>query len=199
MRRGPYVLKRRAQRQEETRRRIVQATAELHRSIGPAKTTLSAIAEAAGVERETVYRHFPDMALLIRACGARFVEVVEPPDAVQLAAIQEPMVRLRSGLEAVCDYYRRAGPGLDKVLRDRAVLPSRFHLGDPVLERIAEVESLLLETWADRSTPTVRVAFGHALSYWTWHSLVIERGLSQEESVELLLMFLTAAIGRRPT
>jgi AcrR family transcriptional regulator len=192
-----YVLKLRARHQEETRRRIVQATGELHRSIGPAKTTVSAIAERAGVERETVYRHFPDMGSLIGACGARFLELVEPPDPEQLATTRDPMQRLKVGLEAVYDYYRRAGPGLDKVLRDRAVLPAHLHLGDPVLERIAAVESVLLEPWANGNSNKVRAAVGHATAYWTWHSLVLQRGLSQEETVELVLTFLNAVIDGR--
>jgi len=193
----PYTLKRRAQRQEQTRRRIVQATGELHRSIGPAKTTVSAIAQRAGVERETVYRHFPEMGLLIRACGVRFLDLVAPPDLAQLRRIRDPMKRLKAGLEAVYDYYRRAGPGLDKVLRDRAVLPAEFHLGDPVLEQIASVDSALLAPWGTGSRRIPRAAVGHATAYWTWHSLVLERGLSQEESVELMLTLLTGVLGGR--
>jgi AcrR family transcriptional regulator len=193
----PYTLKRRAQQQDQTRRRIVQATGELHRSIGPAKTTVSAIAERAGVERETVYRHFPDMGMLIRACGARFLDLVAPPDIAQLRKIRDPRSRLKVGLEAVYDYYRRAGPGLDNVLRDRAVLPAEFHLGDPVLEQIASVNSALLEPWGSRSSHPMRAAVGHATAYSTWHSLVLERGLSQEESVELMLTLLTAVHGGR--
>ena len=195
--RRPYVLKRRAQRQDETRRRIVQATGELHRSIGPAQTTVSAIAERAGVERETVYRHFPDMGLLIRACGARFLELVAPPDPARLRRIRDPMLRMKAGLEAVFDYYRRAGPGLDKVLRDRAVLPEGLHLGDPVIDQIASVESALLEPWVNGGSHSLRAAVGHATAYWTWHSLVLERGLSEDESVELMLRFLTAVLGGR--
>jgi AcrR family transcriptional regulator len=196
------VLKQRAQRQEETRRRIVQATGELHRSIGPARTTVSAIAERAGVERETVYRHFPDMGSLIRACGTRFLDLVAPPDAAQLRTIEDSRARLKAGLEAVYDYYRRAGPGLDKVLRDRAVLPRELNLGEPVLEQIDVVASVLLEPWGNDSSHTLRAAVGHATAYWTWHSLVLDRGLSEEESVELMLTFLTAVAGgrvRRPT
>jgi hypothetical protein len=142
------------------------------------------------------------MGSLIRACGTRFLDLVAPPDAAQLRTIEDSRARLKAGLEAVYDYYRRAGPGLDKVLRDRAVLPRELNLGEPVLEQIDVVASVLLEPWGNDSSHTLRAAVGHATAYWTWHSLVLDRGLSEEESVELMLTFLTAVAGgrvRRPT
>ena len=67
-----YELKERARRQAETRQRIVDAAVELHTSVGPARTTISAIAERAGVERHTVYAHFPDEPTLFRACSTHW-------------------------------------------------------------------------------------------------------------------------------
>ena len=73
-----YTLKRRAELQAETRQRIVDAAVALHSSVGPAATTISAIAEHAGVERLTVYRHFPDELTLLRACSGKLTKKVVP-------------------------------------------------------------------------------------------------------------------------
>ena len=67
-----YELKERARRQAETKQRIVEAAVALHTSVGPARTTISAIAERAGVERHTVYAHFPDERTLFRACSTHW-------------------------------------------------------------------------------------------------------------------------------
>src|SRR3954454_19384323 len=89
-----YELKERARRQDETRRRITEATVELHRTVGAARTTISAIAEKAGVERLTVYRHFPDEGSLFDACSAHWIEANPLPDPAAWAAIADPDERL---------------------------------------------------------------------------------------------------------
>src|SRR5687767_7292869 len=103
-----YQKKRRAEREAETRQRIVEATVALHREVGPARTTISAIAERAGVERLTVYRHFPDQRSMFEACTAHYATQVPGPDPATWADIEEPGERLRAVLLAFYDYYRRA-------------------------------------------------------------------------------------------
>src|SRR3712207_9439485 len=98
MTRRRYELKERARRQEETRRRIVEATEALHRELGPAKTTVAEIARRAGVTRVTVYNHFPDERELLGACSAHFVAGHPPPDPAAWAAIADPGERLRAAL-----------------------------------------------------------------------------------------------------
>ena len=102
-----YEQKRRAEQQEETRRRIVEAVVALHREIGPARTTIKAIAERAGVERLTVYRHFADEGALFAACDAHFRAETPPPDPAAWAEITDPAERLRAALLALYGYYRR--------------------------------------------------------------------------------------------
>src|SRR3954465_951907 len=104
----PYTKRRRAELEEETRRRITAATVELHREVGPARTTISAIAERAGVERLTVYRHFPDERSMFEACTTHYASEVPQPDPAKWAGIEEPAERLRAALLAFYDYYRRA-------------------------------------------------------------------------------------------
>src|SRR5215210_4510913 len=95
-----YEQKRRAEQQAETRRRIVEAMVALHRELGPARTTITAIAERAGVERLTVYRHFADETAMFQACSAHFATKVAPPDPAEWAGVAEPAERLRAALLA---------------------------------------------------------------------------------------------------
>src|SRR5919197_3222173 len=96
-----YTLKRRAEQQAETRRRIVEAAVDLHSSVGPGLTTLSMIAERAGVQRHTLYAHFPDERSLYLACSGLAMERDPLPDAEPWRAIDGRPERLRTGLVAI--------------------------------------------------------------------------------------------------
>src|SRR5690349_2946584 len=119
-----YEKKVRAEQQAETRQRIVEATVALHREVGPARTTISAIAERAGVERLTVYRHFPDERSMFEACTAHYATMVPGPDPSAWAGIEQPAERLRAALLAFYDYYRRAEDVLTHAVRDVPQLPA---------------------------------------------------------------------------
>src|SRR5919107_5906511 len=103
-----YEKKRRAEQESETRQRILEAMVDLHREVGPARTTISAIAERAGVERLTVYRHFPDERSMFEACTTHYATEVPQPDPASWADIDDPAERLRAVLLNFYDYYRRA-------------------------------------------------------------------------------------------
>src|SRR5262245_39923718 len=100
-----YTLRRRAQQQTETRRRIVEAAVELHGSVGPAHTTISMIADRAGVQRHTLYAHFPDERSLHLACSGQALERDPLPDAASWRSIKDPRERLHTGLLAVYEWY----------------------------------------------------------------------------------------------
>src|SRR5215470_17098590 len=102
-----YTLKRRAEQQAETRRRIVEAAVELHGSIGPARTTVSMVAERAGVQRHTFYAHFPDDRSLFMACSGLVFERDPLPDVQPWRDIADGRERLRVGLRAIYDWYER--------------------------------------------------------------------------------------------
>src|SRR5437868_11604638 len=102
-----YELKSRAERMEETRRRIVEAAIELHRTKGPAQTTLSDVARLAGVQRHTLYRHFPDERAVGLACSGLYTERNPPPDAAAWGEIADPAERLRTGLDELYEYFER--------------------------------------------------------------------------------------------
>lgn len=137
-----YELKARAERQDETRQRIVDAAIALHTTIGPARTTVSAIAERAGVQRHTVYSHFPDERALGLACSGCHVERHPLPDAAAWRTIADPEARLRRGFAEIYGYYEQNGTGLAPILRDaesdaltREVLDLRFR---PVFESMRD-------------------------------------------------------------
>ena len=118
-----YTLRRRAESQDATRRRIVQAAVDLHGTVGPARTSVSAIAARAGVQRHTVYRHFPDESALFSACTKHFLAQQPPPDIGRWRAIEDSGMRLRRGLAELYTYYERNEAMIAHVLRDSDTVP----------------------------------------------------------------------------
>src|SRR6478672_3356810 len=118
-----YRMSRRAESQRETRRRITESAVELHGTLGPAHTTMSAVAEHAGVRRSTLYRHFPDEGALFDACSAHWSAANPPPDLAAWAAIDDPDARLQTALDELYAFYGRTEGMLDKLFRDEATEP----------------------------------------------------------------------------
>src|SRR5687767_13662718 len=168
-----YEQKRRAEQQARTRRRIVKAMVALHHEVGPARTTISAIAERAGVERLTVYRHFADERAMFEACSAHFTRDVPWPDPAGWAGLAEPAERLRAALLAFYDYYRRGEDMFAHVYRDAPRLPALAAVLSPWEEFVGAVRDRLLEGWETRAPARARLgaAVAHALRFETWQSL----------------------------
>jgi AcrR family transcriptional regulator len=190
-----YELKQRAERQEETRRRIVEAAVELHAMVGPSRTTVTAIAERAGVTRPTVYAHFPDTRSLFEACSGRVRETVPPPDPAAWRSISDPGERLETALRGLYGYYERLEPLLENVQRDAAVMPIVAEMNAYRVRYLEEVRDLLLAGWPTRRGARTRLAraIGHALEFRTWQSLVRRQGCRADEAVQLMLSFVCAA------
>src|SRR5205085_11448064 len=110
-----YRMQRRAESQERTRQRITESAVELHRTVGPSRTSISAVAARAGVRRSTVYRHFPDEASLFASCSAHWAALNPVPDLEAWAAIDDPETRLRRALLEVFRFYRRTESMLDNL------------------------------------------------------------------------------------
>jgi AcrR family transcriptional regulator len=184
-----YEMKRRARRQEETRRRITEAAVELHQDLGPANTTISALAERAGVQRLTVYRHFPDERSLLSACSSHYKAENPAPDPEPWSEISDPEDRLSRALAETYAYHRRTEPMMSKILRDAQVHTPTFEATIPYLQRWDRARYALVSGWGaeDQRLKTLLAALGHALDFWTWRSLVHERGLTDEEAVELMV------------
>src|SRR6476469_6582505 len=117
-RKRKYEKKARAEAEAQTRQRITESAVELHGSLGPARTSMSAVAEHAGVRRSTLYRHFPDEDALFDACSAHWAAANPPPDPSVWAAIADPAERLEVALADLYAYYGRTRGMIENILRD---------------------------------------------------------------------------------
>jgi AcrR family transcriptional regulator len=185
-----YTLKRRAEQQAETRRRIVEAAVELHGSVGPALTTLSMVAERAGVQRHTLYAHFPDERSLYMACSGLTFERDPLPDAADWRAIEDRHERLRVGLLAIYRWYERNADLAACVLRD-----AEFH---PLTKEISELRfgpfmAAYHEVLGAKLTTNQRAVLRLALSFFTWRTLVREGGLEPGAAVKAMVQAIECA------
>ncbi len=205
MKRGKYKLKKRAERQEETRRRIARATLELHESIGPSLTTRSAIAQRAGVGRPTVYSHFPDDLSLGMACSSLEMSENPLPDPGPWREISDPERRLRVALAELYDYFRRRERLWANILRDLEMPRSKDDPNPqgtddetmkPVLAHWERMKETLAEGWgaSDGSFWLLRGAIGVALDFQTWRTMTREQGLSDEQAIELMAGMVRCAL-----
>lgn len=174
----------------DTRRRIVEATVALHEEVGPAATTVSAIAERAGVQRLTVYRHLPDERALVGACSAHWSTDHPRPDASAWAGLPDPPARLRTALRALYAWFRDGRAMLAMVLRDEGEVPALREVMAPYHDWMAELAGQLSAGWgAEGETQRLlRAAVGHALRFQTWRSLA-DQGLEAEEAADLVTRF----------
>src|ERR687890_1036703 len=192
-----YDLKKRAERQRETRGRIVEATVELHRTRGPAHTTIKEVAQRAGVNRLTVYNYFPDISDLLRACSKRWTEQHPAPDPTPWAKIRDPEERLRTALTELYGYYARTEPMRAKVLRDAETMPALAALLEgTVVPYLETVRDLLAESWEVSGDERRRLlaTLKLAIDFPTWRTLERESGLSREEAVEAMLEAVSSAV-----
>jgi AcrR family transcriptional regulator len=183
-----YEQKERARRRERTRQRIVEAAVDLHTSVGPARTTISAIAQRAGVERHTVYAHFPEEHALYRACSQHWDSVHPLPDLASLAAIADPVRRLRRTLGELYAWYEAVEADLALFARD-AFIPANAEILEEMTGRLAALGDAIFRGWPRRKG--VRAAIGHALDFETWRSLVRRQGLSRAQAVDAMTTFVS--------
>jgi AcrR family transcriptional regulator len=183
-----YEKKRRAESEAETRRRITETAVELHGSVGPARTSISAIAERAGVRRSTVYRHFPDEAALFDACSSHWAEANPLPDIQAWAAIEDPDERLRTALTELYAFDGRNERMLENLHRDEDTVPLVKEHFAGYRGYLAAARDVLLRGRAERGRhrDETRAAIGHALAFSTWHSLTREQGLDDAQAAELM-------------
>jgi AcrR family transcriptional regulator len=185
-----YTLKKRAEQQTETRNRIVEAAVDLHSTVGPALTSLSMVAERAGVQRHTLYAHFPDERSLLLACSGLAMERDPLPAAEPWREIADPYERLRTALLALYAWYERNAGRVACVLRDAEYHPltkeiSAMRMG-PFMAAYREV---LGEKLSARQRPVVQLA----LTFYTWRTLVSQAGLKPPAAVDAMVRAVHAA------
>jgi AcrR family transcriptional regulator len=192
-----YEMKKRAERQRQTRRQIVEVTVELHRTIGPANTTVSEIAKRAGVNRLTVYNHFPDITDLLKACSRSWTERHPAPDPSPWAEIGDPQRRLRTALTELYGFYARTEPMRANVLRDAETMPELAALLEgSVVPYLGAVRDLLAGGWGvgDYRRKRLLATIKLAIDFHTWRSLERESALSREEAVGSMLEAVRSAV-----
>jgi AcrR family transcriptional regulator len=184
-----YEMKRRAERMQQTRQQITQAAIELHQTVGPARSTVSAVAEKAGVQRHTYYAHFPELKDLYRACTAHYLELNPLPDPSWWEQISGPEERLRMALNEVYAYYQGNEAMMTNVLRDMPFDPVLqennvllFRHWETMRDTIADV----FETSGERRAALLG-AIALALDLQTWRTLVVQQGLEDDRAVELMV------------
>lgn len=189
MKKRSYTLKKRAESQAETRQRIVEAAVELHRDVGPLKTSFSMVAERAGVQRHTLYAHFPDDRSLFMACSGHNMEQNPMPDAEAWRKIPDGGERLRAALAELYVYYAKNEKMTAAVLRDVEV--------SPVLQEIAKIRrtpfiKAYLEVLGEKLTAKQKPMLALALGFHTWRTLAREGGLTSAAAAAQMAQAITA-------
>jgi AcrR family transcriptional regulator len=195
----PYRMRRRAELEEQTRSRITASTIALHEKLGPARTSISAIAERAGVRRSTVYRHFPDENALFAACSSHWRAANPPPDPHAWAAIKDPAARTETALRELYAFYGRTQRMYGSLLRDEPVLPIVQHLLRDFYGYLHTIQDVLIagRGLRGRAARHTRAAIGHALAFPTWRSLTHEQGLTDDDAVALMCALVEGGAGAR--
>lgn len=191
----PYRMTERAKSQEETRQKIIEATMHLHEDVGPRATTISAIAERAGVQRLTVYRHFPDETAVFQACTTHWLTLNPPPDPHTWAAIDDPVARLKTALAAFYRYYAATRRMWSASFRDAADVPALEGPMKQFAGLVAGVSDDLAAGFKAGRQPARLVAatVQHALTFPTWADLDA-RDLNDADKVALVMRWVDGAI-----
>jgi AcrR family transcriptional regulator len=187
-----YELKARAAAQEATRARIAAAASSLHEEVGVAKTTVADIARRAGVQRLTVYNHFPDLEALLPACSAHWLAEHPRPDLGSALAIEDPAERLRAVLTLLYGWNRENSPAQRRLLGERATVPEL----DAWLARSTDLAlaELAAGLAAGFDRPDAHALVALALDFWTWQRLDRE-GLGDAAAAELMTGVVSGSAG----
>jgi AcrR family transcriptional regulator len=195
-----YRKRRRAEQEQRTRERITEAAVRLHGTLGPARTTVSGVAKEAGVQRATVYRHFPDEVSLFAACTAHYWATHPMPDPAAWSSISDSEARLRHALGEMYAFFRRTEGMLEKTSRDAPLVEA---MARPVAEFRGYLNAASAAIIAGRpergdARRRVQAAVEHAVSFPTWQSLVRQQGLDDAEAVAVMAALVESAGGARP-
>ena len=190
-----YVLKKRAEEMAATRRRITEAAVELHGSVGPARTTISAVAGLAGVQRHTLYRHFPTEGDLFAACSAHYFTTNPAPNPEQWSETSDPRLRLTLGLDEFYAFYERVEPMLSKVLRDLELVESLRPTVEPLEQLLSQASEVLIIGWPvrGRRRQILSAALRHTIDFYMWRSLAASELITRGEAVRLATALVEAA------
>jgi AcrR family transcriptional regulator len=195
-----YRKRRRAEQERRTSERITEAAVRLHGTIGPARTTVSGVAREAGVQRATVYRHFPDEVSLFAACSAHYWATNPMPDPGAWSSITDSEARLRHALGEMYAFFRRTEGMLEKTSRDAPLVEAMARPVAAFRGYLDAVADAIVTGRPERGEARrrVRAAVGHAVSFPTWQSLARQQGLDDAGAVALMAALVESAGGARP-
>lgn len=193
-----YELRKRADAMEATRRRITEAAVELHGTIGPARTTMTAVAERAGVQRQTLYRHFPTEEDLVTACSGHFTATHPQPDVEAWRAIADPAERLETALDELYAFYERTEAMYTNLFRDETLVEAVGARLPAFRAYLDEAARVLAAGWPVRGKrrAILVAAARHAADFHTWRSLARDGGVSRAGVVELAAAMVGRAASR---
>lgn len=194
-RKRKYQLKRRAEKQADTRNRIIQATVMFHSTRGPARTTVADICRYAGIQRATFYRHFPDELSLFKECRSFLMENNPLPDPNAYAGIADPVRRLRAALAPAYAYYRENEQQMAAIIRDSEVMPA----GAGYFRFQDLLRDVMAAAWKATGKRQARIlaACGHAADFQAWRSLARKQGLSDRAVIDSMVVLVKAAAAQK--
>lgn len=189
-----YRMKQRAESLEATRLRITESAVELHERLGPSQTSMAAVAEHAGVQRSTLYRHFPDEAALFAACSAHWYASHPPPEVDRWSEIADPEERLLTALSELYGWYRGTGTMLDRLIRDEKIVPAVGERFGAFHARLEHAHDLLLSGRGLRGKRRTNVSalIRLALTFESWRALCRDGGLEDRTAAELVTGLVSA-------
>jgi AcrR family transcriptional regulator len=193
-----YELKQRAAEMAATRERITEAAVELHGTVGPARTTMSAVAKRASVQRHTVLP-LSHRSGTVRRRSSHYLAANPWPDPDPWRAITNPQRRLAHALEQLYAYYERTEPMLSNVFRDAELVDAVRPTLVPLQTYLAEVAEMLMVGWSTRGgrRRVLAAALHHAIDLRTWRSLAADRNVVRTEAVELVSALVEAAAAQQ--
>ncbi len=196
-----YRKRRRAEQERRTRELITEAAVRLHGTLGPARTTVSGVAREAGVQRATVYRHFPDEVSLFAACSAHYWATNPKPDPAAWSSISDSDARLRHALGEIYAFFRRTEGMLEKTSRDAPLVEAMARQVAEFRDYLSAAATAMVAGRPERGQARrrVRAVVGHAVSFPTWQSLVRQQGLEDAEAVAVMAALIETAGGARPS
>jgi AcrR family transcriptional regulator len=191
----PYRMRRRAELEEETRRRITESAVALHQELGPAQTSITAIADRAGVRRSTVYRHFPDEDTLFAACSTHFRALNPAPELARWATLQDPARRTEVALDELYAFYARTHAMYESLFRDETLVPTVERRLRDFYGYLEAAQNTLIarRNLRGQAARRTRAAIGHALSFATWRSLTQEQRMDHDDAVTLMCTLVQSA------
>jgi AcrR family transcriptional regulator len=193
--RRKYELKRRAERQDETRQRILDATVALQERVGVPGTTISAVAEQAGVERLTVYRHFADETALLTAATTYYLKANPLPDPESWTDMADPELRLRSGLHATYAYHQQTERVIGHLIQGMPFKPVICDALEEYAAHWRRVQQILSVGWEGGDPALIAAAVGHSLSFKTWHTLARDLRLDNAQAIEMMVGMVRSCSG----